>query len=271
MRRLPLALTLAFALACAGEIPDPEGAAHDNVGAATPAAPATPSIPFYPDHALTKAELDGKTLRELSLMRNTIYARAGNPFKRKWLHDHFAAQPWYHAEAKVDLTKLSEVDKANAKLIGEAETHQDRTALLDRRARLRQALARSAEDEVELVLIGQALGEYDGDPNVPLAERNPLEDPTALDGALTDAQIEDLSARDLRILRNTIFARLGRPFKSEDLQAYFATKKWYAVDQGYSDARLSAIDLQNIAKIKEAEAVRKEYEEMLAAGEWGAA
>lgn len=267
---LTLTLTLAFALACAGEVPEataPVAPAEAPVAAV----PTGPAIAFYSDRALTQADLDGKTLRELSLMRNTIYARAGNPFKRKWLADYFAAQPWYRPAAQVDLTKLSDIDKANAALIGDTEANQSRTTLLDRRAKLRQKGALSPEETVEMTLIGQALGEYSGDESVPLAERNPLEDPTALDAVLNEGQMADLSGRDLRILRNTIFARQGRPFKSEDLQAYFAAKVWYAVDPKYTDERLSVVDRANIEKIKEAEAFRKEYEEMLASGEWGAA
>ena len=264
MRAWTFALFVLSALACAGAPEAPAPA----VDAAT-AAPA--AIAYYSDKALTKADLDGKTLRELALMRNTIYARAGNPLKRRWLAEYFAAQPWYRAEAKVDLSRLSDADRVNAALIGDAEANQSRSVLLERRAKLRQRGALSPEDTVEMTLLGQALGEYSGDESVPLSERNPLEDPTALDAILTEGQLADLSARDLRILRNTIFARQGRPFKSEDLQAYFGTKAWYAVDAGYTDDRLSVIDRGNIQQIKAAEATRKEYEEMLASGEWGAA
>ena len=34
--------------------------------------------PLYYTRALTPADLEGRTLRELALMRNTIYARAGH-------------------------------------------------------------------------------------------------------------------------------------------------------------------------------------------------
>ena len=55
------------------------------------------------------ADLEGRTLRELALMRNTIYARAGHPFRKKWLHDYFSAQPWYKPLAK-DTHRTLEVD-----------------------------------------------------------------------------------------------------------------------------------------------------------------
>src|SRR5689334_19779077 len=76
---------------------------------------------LYYDRALTSADLEGRTLRELALMRNTIYARAGHPFRKKWLHDYFAAQPWYKPLAKDDNRKITAIDRANAALIAQAE------------------------------------------------------------------------------------------------------------------------------------------------------
>jgi hypothetical protein len=37
--------------------------------------------------ALTDADLAGRTLRDLALMRNTVYARAGHAFVKAWLRD----------------------------------------------------------------------------------------------------------------------------------------------------------------------------------------
>jgi len=37
----------------------------------------------------------------------------------------------------------------------------------------------------------------------------------------------NLSKTELRILRNTIFARHGHSFKSKDLNKYFLSKDWY--------------------------------------------
>ena len=38
--------------------------------------------------------LDGRSLREHTLMSNWIYARAGNPFRKPWLDTFFRAQAW---------------------------------------------------------------------------------------------------------------------------------------------------------------------------------
>ena len=69
--------------------------------------------------------------------------------------------------------------------------------------------------------------------------RNPLEDPSVLDGQLTLAQIEGMSRRDLRLLRNTIYARHGRPFQSPILQRYFADKAWYSANSAFKESQLT--------------------------------
>lgn len=44
---------------------------------------------------------------------------------------------------------------------------------------------------------------------------------------LTSAECEAKTAEELRIARNEIYARHGRLFDSEDLQAYFSSQDWY--------------------------------------------
>ncbi|MCD8150916.1 MAG: YARHG domain-containing protein [Clostridiales bacterium] len=44
---------------------------------------------------------------------------------------------------------------------------------------------------------------------------------------LTEEDLEDLSEEEIRIARNEIYARHGRKFKDDELQAYFDSKSWY--------------------------------------------
>ncbi|HEY6249248.1 MAG TPA: YARHG domain-containing protein, partial [Candidatus Angelobacter sp.] len=75
--------------------------------------------PFYYERQITADDLKDRTLRELTLMRNTIYARAGNPFRKKWLNDYFSAQSWYHPLAQMDQSKLTPLDRKNAETIAD--------------------------------------------------------------------------------------------------------------------------------------------------------
>lgn len=257
-RLLPAGILVAILLGCGGAT-TPAGAptaapTTPSAPVAAPAAPAAPTTsqatarPLYYETVLTPADLDGRTLRELSLMRNTIFARAGNPFVKPWLDQYFRAQPWYVPAAKIDTSKLTAVDRENVTLISDRENGLTRDQLLAMRD---SAVANN--DTVELSLLSEALGEWVGSASVPAADRNPLEDPTALDQQLVLPQLDEMSRRDLRLLRNTIYARHGRPFKSAVLQMYFADKAWYAERADYSDAALSDIDKRNIAMVQSME------------------
>ncbi|MDE6718472.1 MAG: YARHG domain-containing protein, partial [Treponemataceae bacterium] len=75
----------------------------------------------------------------------------------------------------------------------------------------------------------------------------------ALDRELNLQQIQNLCPASLRVLRNAIYARHGRSFKSEDLQALFNEYPWYEASPAYSDSLLTATDKHNIALIKQVE------------------
>jgi len=83
--------------------------------------------------------------------------------------------------------------------------------------------------------------------------RSPMEDPALLDAQLSVEQLNDLSRRDLRMLRNMVYARRGRPFKSALLTKYFDAASWYEVDPSYTEAKLSALDRHNIRLIRSVE------------------
>ena len=180
-----------------------------------PVASGTPDpsgIPYYYTRAITAADLQNRPLKELSLIRNTIYARAGNPFRKAWLNEYFSSQPWYRPGVGVDTTKLSVLDYKNA---WNYEIQVDH----------------SATD----------------------MEVSPFDDPRILDSLVRVDQLRDLSRRDLRILRNMVYARHGRAFKSELLQLHFERQSWYKVDPAYSDAKLSEVDKRNVQIIRSVE------------------
>lgn len=204
--------------------------------------------PLYYDRQITAGDLKDRTLRELTLMRNTIYARAGNPFRKKWLNDYFAAQTWYHALKAIDQSKVTPLDRKNAETIADYEAHLSRSELVDRRTAWR-AKTDTPEKSIELRLISERLGEWSGNDE----DRTPLEDPTLLDKQLTVEQLSDFSRRDLRLVRNLIYARHGRPFKSDLLKLYFSTLDWYKEDPAYTDARLTPLDKRNINLIRSVE------------------
>ena len=58
---------------------------------------------------------------------------------------------------------------------------------------------------------------------------------------------------DLRLLRNTVYARHGRIFEAAELNRYFVTRPWYHGRPEYSDSELTANDRANAGLIKSVE------------------
>lgn len=78
-------------------------------------------------------------------------------------------------------------------------------------------------------------------------------DYTKLERPLVPSDLEGFSKAALRIWRNAVYARHGRRFASEDLQALFNEYAWYKVDEEYSDDKLTDTDRANIRLIQEHE------------------
>jgi hypothetical protein len=234
--------------------------ANSKSPASPAAAPQSDGIPvqrpLYYDRLITQKDLRSRSLRELTLMRNTIFARAGNPFRKKWLADYFAAQPWYHPLTATDESKLTPLDKQNAGIIVAYDLSLSRSQLQTMVGQIMIAVRDhgfTPEDRIELRLLSARLGKWVGPSDTPEDERSPLEDPAILDKQLTVDQLKDLSRRDLRLLRNTIYARHGRQFRSELLRSYFEATDWYKSDSAYTDALLTAVDNRNIKLIRSLE------------------
>lgn len=67
---------------------------------------------------------------------------------------------------------------------------------------------------------------------------------------ISEAEITGFTPWQLKVARNEIYARYGRPFVHKDLQCYFATQNWYQINYGFSESMLSAIDNKNVATIQ---------------------
>jgi len=108
----------------------------------------------------------------------------------------------------------------------------------------------TSEDKIELGLIARALGSFAIDGNVDHDEEGKG---NGLDRLLPVGELRQLSMRDLRLLRNTIYARRGRTFKSQILRDHFAGMSWYEINAAYTDKLLSKTDTRNISLIKSVE------------------
>lgn len=70
---------------------------------------------------------------------------------------------------------------------------------------------------------------------------------------ITETMLARVDLASLRLLRNEVYARHGRPFQTPWLADYFRQQPWYSPRSDYSDAELSPIERSNIALITKRE------------------
>lgn len=225
----------------------------DSPAAKAPAKAKPAERPLYYDRLITPEDLKGRSLREFSLLRNTIFARVGNSFRKTWLDEHFRAQPWYKALEKAQLDRLTAIDKKNVEIIVQAQEALSKQELESARDTLAALKERSKEQDQELRLLSSRLGKWAGDEKLKDPKRTPLEDPTLLDKILKLSNLREMSRRDLRILRNMIYARRGRSFDSPLVSSYFHRMDWYEAVENFKSSMLTATDRKNIRIVKSLE------------------
>lgn len=80
--------------------------------------------------------------------------------------------------------------------------------------------------------------------------------PNSNSSYLTQEDIKNLSAEELRIARNEVYARHRRRFQSQDLQEYFESKDWYygtITSSDFNENLLNDFEKKNVEFFKEAE------------------
>ena len=66
---------------------------------------------------------------------------------------------------------------------------------------------------------------------------------------ISEAMLRGLSLHELRLLRNEIYARHGRVFKTLWLQQYFGSQMWYDPKEDFKDEEVSGPDKANVETI----------------------
>jgi len=67
--------------------------------------------------------------------------------------------------------------------------------------------------------------------------------------AISEAMLRGVSLHELRLLRNEIYARHGRIFKTDWLSQYFYSQPWYDPKEDFKDEEISGTDKTNIETI----------------------
>lgn len=73
---------------------------------------------------------------------------------------------------------------------------------------------------------------------------------------LTDSDLRHRSKRELKIMRNEVFARHGYIFKTADMKNYFNQQSWYKGRYSNVNSKLTDLEYKNVKMIQEYE-IRK--------------
>lgn len=100
---------------------------------------------------LTEKQLEGKSIDELALLRNEIFARKGYVFKNEMYQEYFEAQDWYKPAASNDGIKLSNIETQNVNLLKslEEKIQKKRDAAIRDLKKLKKAINENNEQVVD--------------------------------------------------------------------------------------------------------------------------
>jgi hypothetical protein len=103
---------------------------------------------------LTTTQLTDKSLEELSLLRNEIYARKGYVFTDRKYQNYFENQKWYHSAATNNEVKLSDIEIQNVNLLKslERKIQEKRGVAISDLKKLKKALNDKDEQVIDMFL-----------------------------------------------------------------------------------------------------------------------
>lgn len=177
-------------------------------------------VPVGAQRTLTTSDLSGLSGWQLDVLRNEIYAAHGRKFDRADLRAYFRKQSWYVEDSSFTEARLSSLEKRNAAFIASYQKSRGKTSS-------RRSSSSGSRSGGGFVLSFSS------------------------SRTVTSSDLSGLSAWQLDIARNEIYARHGRIFKRSDLRNYFRSQGWYREDSGFSEGRLSSLEKRNAEFIRQ--------------------
>ena len=98
--------------------------------------------------------------------------------------------------------------------------------------------------------------------SIPAAAQDPMDALKDFDfrkTSLKQAQVQNLSPEDLKLLRGIIFGRHGRVFKDNDIKIYLEEQSWYKPNPDFKNSMLNDVERRNLDLIRIAEAAKHEF------------
>lgn len=183
------------------------------------------SFDWLSESRIGAADISGLTAGDLRLLRNAIFAMHGYRFKSADLTEYFSRFSWYSPMYNDVTSQLSPTETANVNFIKKYEGGGTVSPVAPPSGKKLRNVS-FAYDYSDIVCYTR----------------------------LSDSDLAGLSKAELRILRNTIYARHGRRFNSADLHNYFSGFSWYYPSRNeISPSELSATEKHNISLIQKYE------------------
>jgi hypothetical protein len=251
----------------------------------------------FAKQAVKPEQLQGLSLKELSLLRGIVFGKHGRVFREQDIQNYLYSRDWYQVNDEFKNTLLNDSERRNIDVIREAEAkkhtkvepgdlrfYRDRVITRDLLGKHSLAELHIMRAEIEAIH-GKR---FDDEPTLQtyFEERYwyaPVEkyEPKTLNETerknmalilaatkeqrnlklapgdmsyfqsrpLTEDLLKGLSLHELRLLRNEIYARRGRLFRTAWLSDYFYSQDWYKPMDDFGEPELSPNEKKNIETI----------------------
>ncbi len=170
----------------------------------------TNAASVYPTYYLSESEVAAMDGEQIQFIINQIYAKNGYVFRTETIQRYFSQMPWYVAVSNdVSQLQMSSLDRSNLNLL----------------VRYRDGASQQNSSSLGWMWTRHMV-----------------------DSALTASYVRNLSAYDIQLLINTIYAKNGYIFETDSLQRMFEGQPWYqGQTRDASQLYFSSLDKQNLA------------------------
>lgn len=169
----------------------------------------TNAASVYPTYYLAESEVAAMDGEQIQFIINQIYAKNGYVFRTESIQSYFSRLPWYvPISSDASQLQMSSLDRSNLNLL----------------VRYRDGSSQGSTSSLGWMWTRHAV-----------------------DSALTASYVRNLSAYDIQLLINTIYAKNGYIFETDSLQLMFDGQPWYqGRTRDASQLSFSSLDRQNL-------------------------
>lgn len=186
-----------------------------------------------------KEDLENLSAKELTYLREGIYAAYGYIFASDELNDFYSQYEWYIPDENASVTDITEQEQENFDFIYNYQVennllYEPLSTDVESEPTSEESFEVETDTQEETQLTLEKLLEMDADTY-----------------EFTKNDLKNLSAKELTYLRNSIYARHGYIFNSEELNEFFSQYEWYVPDESVSETDITEQERKNAGFIRD--------------------